>query len=208
MPGCARRVRAAYSRTLCLPCLKAGIFCFNTTATDLVMSSFLFLTFCVYVFRCLGLHFSVSILSKLSFGGFYLRRTNLHRGLTLAQQGWSGASVVSLPYPALKTAHRVAQGRVWFFLPRTSLPLPLKGEGLGFIQFGVVQFSLGSCPWQLPLTNGSHGSNGAGLGLWWCRSPTWRPKPHTGPHRAEFGFHHFFLVRFGFGGADKSFSSL
>ena len=90
-------------------------------------------------------------------------------------------------------SHRASCG---FLCPKTRLPLPLKGEGLGFIQFGVVQFSLGSCPWQLPLTNGSHGSSGAGLGLWWCRSPTWRPKPHTGPHRAEFGFHRFFLVCF------------
>src|SRR5699024_12749952 len=28
VPGFARRVRTAYSRTLCLPCLKAGFFCF------------------------------------------------------------------------------------------------------------------------------------------------------------------------------------
>ena len=151
---------SADSRVLCLPCLKAGIFCFNTTATDLVMSSFLFLTFCVYVFRCLGLHFSVSILSKLSFGGFYLRRTNLHRGLTLAQQGWSGASVVSLPYPALKTAHRVAQGRVWFFLPRTSLPLPLKGEGRGITFLGLVGFALLVQNWG---TLAQQGRSGASL---------------------------------------------
>ena len=48
----------ADSRALCLPCLKAGIFCFYTTAAGPYMSSFLFLTFCVYVFCCLGLHFT------------------------------------------------------------------------------------------------------------------------------------------------------
>ena len=29
-------------------------------------------------------------------------------------------------------------------------------------------------------TTGSHGPNRAGLGLHWCRFPTWPPKPHTG----------------------------
>ena len=48
--------------------------------------------------------------------------------------------------------------------------------------------SLGSCLWQLLATTGSHASNRAGLGLCWCRSPIWPPKPHTGPHRGEFGF--------------------
>ena len=36
----------------------------------------------------------------------------VHKRLTLAQQGWSGASLVPFPYPALKTAHRRSQGRV------------------------------------------------------------------------------------------------
>ena len=77
-----------------------------------------------------------------SSGGFYLCRTNLHRGLTPGQQGWSGASAVSFPHPALKTAHRAAQGRVWFFSPKTSLPLPLKGEGLDIACLGFVGFVL------------------------------------------------------------------
>ena len=38
------------------------------------------------------------------------------------------------------------------------------------------------------MATASHGSNRAGLGLRWCRSPTRPPKPHTGPHRAEFLF--------------------
>ena len=44
---------------------------------------------------------------------------------------------MSFPYPASKTAHKAAQGRVWF-LPRTNLPLPLKGEGLGIILVGFA----------------------------------------------------------------------
>ena len=53
--------------------------------------------------------------------------------------------------------------------------------------------------WPLPpdsLTTGSHASNGAGLELWWCRFPRRPTKSHTGPHRAEFGFHHLFLPTF------------
>ena len=47
--------------------------------------------------------------------------------------------------------------------------------------------------WPLPpdsLTTGSHASNGAGNPSRWCRFPTLSPKPHTGPHRAEFWFSH------------------
>ena len=47
----------------------------------------------------------------LGFVGFALL---VHNRLTLAQQGRSGALVVSFPYPVPKTAHRAAQGRVWF----------------------------------------------------------------------------------------------
>ena len=38
----------------------------------------------------------------------------VHSWATLAQQGRSGASVVSFPYLAPKIAHRATQGRVWF----------------------------------------------------------------------------------------------
>ena len=44
-----------------------------------------------------------------------------HNRLTRLQRGLSGASLVSFPYPALKTGHRATQGRVWvhhFFLER------------------------------------------------------------------------------------------
>lgn len=83
-----------------------------------------------------------------------------HNRATLAQQGLSGASLVSFPYPDLKTAHRVAQGRVWFFLPRTSLPLPLKGEGRGITFLGLVGFALLVQNWG---TLAQQGRSGASL---------------------------------------------
>ena len=57
-------------------------------------------------------------------------------------------------------------------------------------------------------TTGSRWPNGAGNPFRWCRSPTCPAKPHTGPHRPEFGFHRRFLMCFGSGSAPKSFSSL
>ena len=42
--------------------------------------------------------------------------TAAHNWVTLAQQGRCGASLVSLPYSAPKTAHRATQGQVWFWL--------------------------------------------------------------------------------------------
>ena len=137
MPGCARRVRPAYSRTLCLPCLKAGFFCFYTTATDLFMSSFLFLHFCDDVFELLGLYFSASILSRVSSGGFLPLPSKPPQGSHTASTGLVCGFAGVVPYPASKTAHKAAQGRVWF-LPRTNLPLPLKGEGLGIILVGFA----------------------------------------------------------------------
>ena len=142
MPGCARRVRSAYSRTLCLPCLKAGIFCFYTTATTAYMSSFLFLTFCVYVFCCLGLHFSAVPLSNPFF------RWLLPVPYKPPQEPYTpptgpvlcSASVVSLPCPQNRTQGRT--GASSFFLPRTGLPLPLKGEGRGITFLGLVGSAL------------------------------------------------------------------
>ena len=46
--------------------------------------------------------------------------------------GWSGASLVSFLYPVLKLAKNRRTGASLDFLPRTSLPLPLKGEGAGY----------------------------------------------------------------------------
>src|SRR5699024_8870902 len=99
-----------------------------------------------------------------------------HNWLTRLQQGVFGASLVSFPYPALKTAHRVAQVRVWIFSPKRVYPPP-KGGGAGYRLFSSSEFSRGearcfsagkegrfvsegfsgSCLWQLLATTGSHG---------------------------------------------------
>ena len=138
------------------------------------------------------------------------------------------AGVVSLPHPLTghKSPHRAESV---FSLPRTSSPLPPKGEGLGFAQFGVVRVrnaekpgafsqektdvscpraSLSSCSWHLLLTTAPHGFNGAGNPFCWCCFPTLAPKSHTGAHRAEFGVYFFFRVCFRSGRVAKSRSSL
>ena len=128
----------------------------------------------------------------------------VHNWLTLAQQGLFGSSLVCRPHPPPNQPKIAAQGRVWF-LPRTNLPLPLKGERLDFAQLGGLRVrnaekpgafpqektdtsypraSLGSCLGNCC----SHRFNGAGNPFRWCRSPTWPAKSHTEPHRAEFGF--------------------
>ena len=55
-------------------------------------------------------------------------------------------------------------------------------------------------------TTGSHGSNRAGKPFSWCRFPTLAPKPHTGPHGADFGSHRLFLPPF-LGGSPVSWRS-
>lgn len=67
-------------------------------------------------------------------------RVIAHNRLTLAQQGLFGVSLVSFHYSAPKTSHRAAQSRVSFF-QETSLPLPLKREGLALPQLPVSRFS-------------------------------------------------------------------
>ena len=132
------------------------------------MSSFLFLTFCVYVFCCLGLHFSAVPLSNPFFRWLLpvpykppQEPYTLPTGPVLCS-----ASVVSLPCPQNRTQGRT--GASSFFLPRTGLPLPLKGEGRG------ITF-LGSLGLPCSFTTGPHASNRAGLLLRWCRSPTQSP---------------------------------
>ena len=64
-----------------------------------------------------------------------------HNWPTRLQQGWSGASLVSFLYPVLKLAKNRRTRASLDFLPRTSLPLPLKGEGPGIVCLGFVGFA-------------------------------------------------------------------
>ena len=105
------------------------------------------------------------------------------------------ASLVSFPYLSSiphTALHRPSCG----FVSQNEVTPPPKGGGAGFYSTWSCLASLGSCLWQLLFTTGSHGPNGAGNRLHWCRSPTWLSKPHTGPHRAKFGFTVFFLFSF------------
>ena len=68
----------------------------------------------------------------LGFVGFALLVQNWG---TLAQQGRSGASLVSFPYPASKTAQRATQGRVWLSL---SFPGALLLRQTSKLSFQVV----------------------------------------------------------------------
>ena len=153
MPGSARRVRAAYSRTLCLPCLKAGFFCFlHYRYHYLYVQHFIFNFLCI----CLSL-FGTSFFRVHPFGTF------LRWLFTAAAQAFT---------EALHVSNRACLGLWWCrfptwlskphtgasldFLPKTSLPLPLKGEGRDFTHLWGFGFSLavafGNCWPQLAHT--------------------------------------------------------
>ena len=191
------------------------------------MSSFLFLTFCVYVFRCLGLYFSAvpvsnPFLRRLFTAAIQTSTAGSHRfnraGLLLR---WCRFSTPPSDQPKI-----AAQGRVWF-LPRTNLPLPLKGERLDFAQLGGLRVrnaekpgafpkektdtsypraSLGSCLWQLMLTTAPTASTGPVWGFPGVVSLPCSLTGHKSSHRAEFGFHRFFFLDF-LGGSPASWRS-
>lgn len=111
---------------------------------------------------------------------------------------WGSTGVVPLFGSQNRTQGRT---RAFSLFPSTCSTFPLRGK--------VGLNSHPSCSARPnSSTTAPHGFNGAGNPSYWCRFPTRPTKPHTGPHRAEFGFHRLFLVRFGSGRVDKSFSSL
>ena len=70
------------------------------------------------------------------------------------------------------------------FLPKNEFTPPPKGGGAGLCS----PLECSGFPWQLLLTNGSHGFHGSNLGFAGVVS---LPTPQTGhksPHRAEFDF--------------------
>lgn len=94
------------------------------------------------------------VLSPAWMGWFSLiqvRRCHgfVHSCPTRPQQGLFGASLVLLPYSTSKNAHRATQGRVWFFSSKTSLPLPPKGGGAGYLLSWVRRV----CPARSKLTH-------------------------------------------------------
>ena len=101
---------------------------------------FLFLLF-PYLLSATSLS-PVEVKSFFSYLGFAAAPGFVHNWLTRLQQGWSGASLVSFLYPVLKLAKNRRTGASLDFLPRTSLPLPLKGEGRGITFLGLVGSAL------------------------------------------------------------------
>ena len=151
------------------------------------------------------------LLIPLSLNGDYTAFSHLLDSSTTAPPGSNRAGNSSCwcrsPTRPPKPHTRLHRAEFWFSLQNEVTPPP-KGGGAGFYSTWSCSASLGSCLWQLLVTNGSRWLNRAGLGLRWCRSPTRPPTPHTGPHRAEFGVYHFFLERFCPGRTAKSRSSL
>ena len=140
------------------------------------MSSFLFLHFCDDALWLLGLYFFEFILSELSSGGFlpllHKPPQGPHSGPTGRVRSFPG--VVSPTRPQNRTQCRTGASLV--FLPKTSLPLPLKGEGLGIAFLGFACF-------RCSFTTGSYWPNRAGLELRWFVSlsrPQNRTQGHTG----------------------------
>ena len=159
MPGCARRVRPAYSRTLCLPCLKAGIFCFlHYRYRPLYVQLFIlnFLCICLCVTRTSFFSFSSF---KRSSGGFLPLPSKPPQGPHRSNRAFGAPWCRSPTRPQNRTQGHTGASR---FFPQNELTPPPKGGGAGF-NFGL--FSL------LLVHNGPHGSNGAGLGSCWCPSP-------------------------------------
>ena len=84
-----------------------------------------------------------------------------HTGPTELIQGFGGVVPLPRPLTGQKSPHRGEFG----FLPRTGLPLPLKGEGRGVAFLGFAGLSCS-------FTTGPGWLNRADLGLRWCRFPT------------------------------------
>ena len=174
-------------------------FAFPTTA---YMSSFLFLHFCDNALRLLGLYFSTfhsfRIFLRWLFTAAVQTSTEALHASNRAGLGLRWCRSPARPPKPHTGPHR---GKFAFFSPKRTYPSPFRGRGW-------VSAFLGWAGWPCSFTTGSRWLNRAALLLRWCLFPTWLSKSHTGPHRAEFGLHRFFLVRFGLGRVDKSFSSL
>ena len=153
MPGSARRVRPAYSRTLCLPCLKAGFFCFLHYRYH-----YLYVQLFIFNFLCICL-----LLFGTSFFSFHPFITFLRWLFTAAAQTSTEALLVSnraclglcwCRFPTLSPKPHTGPHRGEFVFSPQKGSLPLKGEGLGIIFLGLVGSALFVQNWLTRLQQG------------------------------------------------------
>lgn len=156
MPGSPRRVWTAYSRTLCLPCLRQVFCTFNTSATDTIMSSVYFFTFCVYVFlRWLALSLALFRDRLLHHGAVH----GAHRGPNRAD-----LELYWCRFPTLASNRHTGLYRAEFEIPlqKRVYPSPY-GGGVGAIFLELIfsknralrtRGGLGMSHRLIPLTTG------------------------------------------------------
>lgn len=116
---------------------------------------------------------------------FYRCRPNLHRGLTLGQQGWFGVALVSFPQPVPQNRTQGHTGASSFFLPRTGLPLPLKGRGgvsSNLARWDFPAEKPGAFPQEKTDTLYPRASLGS------CQGNCWPQLAHTAPTGPFWGF--------------------
>ncbi len=133
------------------------------------------------------------------FLGFVGSALFVHSCPTLAQQGLFGASLVSFPYSAPKTAHRAYTS--FSFSAHSSSTFPLRGKAGLLSQLAPANLHEFDHNWLTRLQQALFGTS---LVLLLYSSP-------KTAHRAAQGrvwFHRFFGVRFCFGRAAKSRSIL
>ena len=121
--------------------------------------------------------------------------------LTRLQLGRSGALLVFCFPTRLSKPHTSVHRAEFVFLSKTSLPLPLKGEGRGITFLGLVGFALLVQNWGTLAQQGRSGALVVSFPYLASRTA----------HRATQGrvwVHHFFLERFCPGRTAKSRSSL
>lgn len=187
MPGFARRVRTAYSRTLCLPCLKAGIFCFlHYRYWPLYVQLFIFNFLCICLLPFVFSFFSFSYFPNFPLGAFF---TDLlkpphgsHAGSTGPVWGFAGG----FPLPRSQNRTQCFTGLSFIFcVPKQGYPSTFRGGWVGFYSnWGVWVFpapsAFGNCCPQLPHTAPTGPVTGfAGVVLLPC--PQNRTQALTGP---------------------------
>ena len=141
------------------------------------MSSFLFLHFCDDALRLLGLYFSAFHPFKTFLLWFLPPPSKPPRGPHTASTGRVRSFPGAVPLPGPQNRTQGCTGPNFGFLSRTSLPLPLKGEGLDIACLGFVESALLVHNWGTLAQQGRSGGFGGVAPL---LGPQNRTQGHTG----------------------------